>query len=483
MELWYSLGCFIRMKKTYIDFIQERYDFPQKGLKLENNQLTFNGVDIQGLIKEHGTPLKLTYLPKISTQIQTAKDLFEQAFQSYNYQGQYYFCYCTKCNHLYPVVNKALEAGIHLETSSALDIELIKELEGKGKVTKEQTVLLHNGYKTAAYLQKIVALTKAGYQQSITILDNQQELHHLERYWTPQDAPMKIGLRMAVNQESTAPYRTSRLGIPAADILSFVKEALLDNPKVEFKMLHFFVDSGIKNTAYYWSEFQRALTLYITLQKEVPSLTDFNLGGGFPIANQLGFEYDYQGIVNKMVSTIQIACKNENVPVPNIFTEFGRYTVGESGAIIFEVLGQKKQNEEECWYLINNSLMNTIPDAWSIQEKFILLPINKWDQSYQSVTIGGISCDYADYYQEEYTKGGLHLPSYEEEKNETPLYLGFFHTGAYQDAISGYGGIKHCLIPAPKHLILDRDVEGNLVESVYGSEESTGDVFQLLGYT
>jgi len=25
---------------------------------------------------------------------------------------------------------------------------------------------------------------------------------------------------------------------------------------------------------------------------------------------------------------------------------------------------------------------------------------------------------------------------------EEPLYLGFFHTGAYQDQISGYGGIK-----------------------------------------
>ena len=35
-----------------------------------------------------------------------------------------------------------------------------------------------------------------------------------------------------------------------------------------------------------------------------------------------------------------------------------------------------------------------------------------------------------------------------------PLYVGFFHTGAYQDQISGYGGIKHCLIPSPKHIIV-----------------------------
>jgi arginine decarboxylase len=47
------------------------------------------------------------------------------------------------------------------------------------------------------------------------------------------------------------------------------------------------------------------------------------------------------------------------------------------------------------------------------------------------------------------------LPSYKGEEEE-PLYLGFFHTGAYQDAISGYGGIKHCLIPSPKQIIIDR---------------------------
>jgi hypothetical protein len=31
---------------------------------------------------------------------------------------------------------------------------------------------------------------------------------------------------------------------------------------------------------------------------------------------------------------------------------------------------------------------------------------------------------------------------------------GFFRTGAYRDQISGYGGIKHCLIPSPKHVIV-----------------------------
>ena len=174
-------------------------------------------------------------------------------------------------------------------------------------------------------------------------------------------------------------------------------------------------------------------------------------------------------------------CKALEIPHPNIFTEFGKYTVGEAGAIIFKVLEQKKQNDTESWYIINNSLMNTIPDAWSIHEKFILLPINKWDREYQRVNIGGISCDHSDYYNSDELNQEVMLPQYESHEDE-PLYLGFFHTGAYQDAISGYGGIKHCLIPSPKHVIIDRDEKGNIVDYVYRNEQSAEEMFKLLGY-
>ena len=68
------------------------------------------------------------------------------------------------------------------------------------------------------------------------------------------------------------------------------------------------------------------------------------------------------------------------------------------------------------------------------------------------------------------------------EEDEEPLYLGFFHTGAYQDSISGYGGIKHCLIPSPKHVIIDRDDKGNIVDYVYRNEQSATDMFKILGY-
>lgn len=466
------------MKNTYFNLIDQSFYFPQEGFDLRDDHLTFHGVSLKYLIEKHGTPFRFIYLPKIGDQIKKTRNLFNRAIKKNSYKGDYHFCYCTKCNHFYHVINEALKHDVNLETSSEFDIDLILNLAEKGKVDKSR-LIVHNGYKTDGYLKKIVELQENGFTNSIIVLDSMSELDRLQKLKSKK--VLRIGLRMAINEEAQSAYYTSRLGIPAKDIISFFKSKIRDNQKFELKMLHFFVDSGIKDTLYYWGEFQKALNVYIELKKESENLTSFNLGGGFPIRNHLGFEYDYEYMINEIVKNIKEACTKDQVPEPDLFTEFGKYTVGEAGAIIFEVLEQKPQNDAETWYIINNSLMNTIPDSWSIHEKFILLPINKWNNEYRRVNIGGISCDHSDYYNSEDLNQEVLLPKYS-SKDKEPLYLGFFHTGAYQDSISGYGGIKHCLIPSPKHVIIDRDDKGDIIDYVYREEQSASEMFNILGY-
>ena len=466
------------MKITYNDLIEQTYYFPQDGFDLRDGNLTFHGVSLMHLIKKHGTPFRFMYLPKIGDQIKKSRNLFKRAIKKNAYKGTYHYCYCTKCNHFFHVIKEALKHQVDLETSSSFDIDLILNLRQKELIDRKR-LIIHNGYKSNDYLQKIVQLQESGFSNSIIILDSKEELSRLLALDIKQ--PVKVGLRMAITEEAQSAYYTSRLGIPPEEVLPFYREEIQNDARVELKMLHFFVDSGIKDTLYYWGEFQKALNLYIELKKESKSLSSFNLGGGFPIRNHLGFEYSYEYMINEIVLNVKQACAKENLDEPDLVTEFGRYTVGEAGAIVFQVLEQKAQNDKETWYIINNSLMNTIPDAWSIHEKFILLPINKWNQGYGRVNIGGISCDHSDYYNSEDLNQEVLLPVYD-SSDEEPLYIGFFHTGAYQDSISGYGGIKHCLIPAPKHVIIDRDSKGNIIDHVYREEQSVSDMFNILGY-
>ena len=78
---------------------------------------------------------------------------------------------------------------------------------------------------------------------------------------------------------------------------------------------------------------------------------------------------------------------------------------------IFTVLiGEKKQNDRETWYMIDSSFITTLPDTWGIGEKFLMLPINKWNREYQRVTLGGITCDSHDYYDSEEHINEVFLP-------------------------------------------------------------------------
>ncbi len=143
------------MKNTYFDLIDQSYYFPQEGFDLKDGYLTFHGISLKYLIDKYDTPFKLLYLPRIGEQIKRARNLFNRAIKKNNYRGKYNYCYCTKCCHFAHVVKAALKEGVHLETSSSFDIDLILKLFDEGKL-KKATSVVHNGYKTEEYLEKIV---------------------------------------------------------------------------------------------------------------------------------------------------------------------------------------------------------------------------------------------------------------------------------------------------------------------------------------
>ncbi|WP_336514287.1 arginine decarboxylase [Pollutibacter soli] len=467
------------MSNTYTDLVKQTFYFPQEGFEIHDSNLFFNGVDLRAIIEKYGTPLKLSYLPKIESQINKAKQMFVNAFKKHKYEGKYHYCYCTKSSHFSFVVEEALKHDIHLETSYAYDIEIINRLYEKKKINKDIFIIC-NGFKQKSYTSRIAKLLNNGFKNVIPVLDNKDEL---DLYKRSVKVPFKLGIRVAAEEEPTFPFYTSRLGLRAKDILEFYVDQIegYEN-KFQLKMLHIFLNKGIKDDIYYWSELNKVVNLYCQLKKICPELDSINIGGGFPIKHSLGFDYDYQFMITEIVGNIKKACKKAKVPMPNIFTEFGSFTVGESMAHIYSVIGQKVQNDREIWYMIDSSFITTLPDTWGIGERFLLLPVNKWNNEYQRVVLGGITCDSHDYYDSEEHINEVFLPKLNGETPNEPLYLGFFHTGAYQDQISGYGGIKHCMIPSPKHIIIEKDKSGKLVDWVYAKEQSAQSMLKILGY-
>lgn len=458
----------------YGDLIEQTFEFPTEEFKVVDNELHFCDVPLMDIISQYGTPLKLTYLPKISDHIQKAKKWFNDAFRKFNYEGSYTYCYCTKSSHFRFVLEEALKNDIHIETSSAFDLPIVRELYRRGLVSKENLILC-NGFKRDLYKQYVSELINEGFN-CIPIIDNLNEIDYYEQNVLVN---CNVGIRIAADEEPNFEFYTSRLGIRYNEVIDFYKKRIEGRAKFSLKILHFFINTGIKDSAYYWSELTKFVEMYCELKKICPELDSIDIGGGLPIKTSMAFDFDYQYVIEQVVENIQYTCQEQGVPTPNIITEFGSFTVGESGAVIYSILDKKQQNDKELWYMIDGSFITNLPDAWGLNQKYIMLSVNHWNKRYHHVNLGGLTCDSMDYYNSEAHSSVVFLPKVEVEEK---LYIGFFHTGAYQESLGGYGGIQHCLIPAPKHVLISRNEKGEIETELFAQEQDSESMLKILGY-
>ena len=123
------------------------------------------------LVEQYGTPLKFTYLPQISNNINKAKGWFRKAMEKHKYEGKYHYCYCTKSSHFQFIMNEAFKNNIHIETSSAVDINIVESLLEEGKINKN-TFVICNGFKRDAYVDNIARIINNGQKNTIPVIDN-----------------------------------------------------------------------------------------------------------------------------------------------------------------------------------------------------------------------------------------------------------------------------------------------------------------------
>ena len=225
------------MNTKYIDLINQTFDFPQGEFKLENKNLQFHDVNLMELVEKYGSPLKFTYLPQISKNINRAKGWFTKAIANNKYKGKYNYCYCTKSSHFNHVLNEALKNDIHIETSSAFDIDIVENLKKQGKIT-DDTYVISNGFKRAQYVSNIARLINNGHKNCIPIIDNYEEIDLLSE---EIDGKFNIGIRIASEEEPKFEFYTSRLGIGYKNIVPFYNRQVKDNKKVKLKKYYQYI--------------------------------------------------------------------------------------------------------------------------------------------------------------------------------------------------------------------------------------------------
>lgn len=465
-------------KQIYAEYIQDRHGIAPEGpitdfLTREQGQILLGGqANLNRLANRHGAPLEVVYTPQITTQVERMRTWAEEARQISEYTGTFLYAYATKANFAAEAVATALAAGVHYETSAAADVMIAQRLWRQGTLPKGRLIFCH-GSKEPNYLAAIRELRSDGCETITPVLDDLNELEDL--ITCPHSMQFGVRERAAGNRDGRHPGQ-DRFGLSGAEITRAAE--MIAASRHRLVLYHAMIGSQVEDEAHFLNTLRDSVVGYCRLRQQVPTLRYFNFGGGVPTSGyRLGFEFDYVGFLTRLMRVIRDTCTEYDVPMPDLVGEFGRYTVATHSVFLLEVGAVKSgQPGEPDWYLVNGSLMVSLPDSILVEgQEFVIVPLNGWDRPVRPVRLAGRrTCDSDDVYPRP-DQPPLMLPDIGEG-----LVLAICGVGAYQQMISGRGGAHHCLSPEPARVVFSQ-VEGRL-QSRYVPQQDQATIMRLLGY-
>jgi arginine decarboxylase len=466
--------------ERFLDYVQGQFGVQTEGMvtdflsRREGRLLLADQVDLSALVERYGAPLEIAFCPLITQQVERMRAWAEAAQNATGYQGAFLYAYATKANFAEEVVRTALQAGVHYETSAAADVLIAHMLWNQG-LLKNDRYIFCNGSKEDTYIDAIVTLREAGCELVVPVLD---DLDELEALLDRCRMPLNLGVRErhAAAHVNPAHPGGERFGLTAAEIAQVVRR--LEGTPHRLVVYHAMVGSQLENLDAWMQRLSESATAYAQLRQQVPDLSIFNFGGGMPTsAYALDFHFDYQGFLTQLMVTMSAICVAHQVPEPALAGEFGRYTVANHSLYILEVGSVKAgQAGAHPWYLVNGSMMVTLPDALIVEDQqFMVLPLSDWEAPACEVRLAGRrTCDSDDIFPRP-NQPPLVLPN-----TGAGTMLAIFGVGAYQQMISGRGGAHHCLSPEARRIIIEQDGDALVVREV--PQQSLAAIMALLGY-
>jgi len=443
------------------DFNTQYFDFNKDGdlIAKEGNNI----YNLRYLAEKFGTSLEILFPYIIEERVEDFLDLAASIIKKNKYQGKFFYHYPMKANQTKEVVLAVAGEGANIEVSSYNELYIVKRMLEQESFN-EKIRILCNGPKTNKYINLIDELQHRGLKV-IPIIEGPNELKIF------QFSKYDVGIRLDIPVKSKTNWnkQIDRFGFARKEIL---KMSSFKNLKV----LHYRIgkiekpSDIIENTKY-------ALNVYFKLKELNPSLDTLDIGGGMTVPFGRDKKYSADKILEKVFELLQKESDKRGIPHPNLICEWGRYMVAPAQITIFKVIDTKSVSNKSVagkkWYVIDGSLMNDLVDTWGINQKWFVVPVtNEFDGKLNNIWISGSSCDSDDIYTGGNNDEAVTLPDYTYDQND-PLYIAFFDTGAYQDAM----GSHHCMLSAPMRIIAEN---GHIV--VAKKREGPEDVGKEFGW-
>jgi len=282
------------MKKNNNRIASNMGEFPLAPITSEWMEEVLSKPNMVGkLMSDHGSPINLHHIGSFEKNIKTYNALFKKS----GIDGKVYFA--RKANKSKALVRSALKMGIGIDTASQKELEQAILLGGRS-----DSVILTAAVKTPLMLR--FAITN----QIPIIIDNRDELNHVECISRKLKRKARIGLRMScfIHQGQKL---YSRFGFDIKSDSDFLKERFVgssDVDNLELKGLHFHLD-GYSITERATAVFQ-CLELINYFAERGRKLGFLDIGGGI-LMNYLRSESQWE----KFQKALKSAVAGESDPI------------------------------------------------------------------------------------------------------------------------------------------------------------------------
>ncbi|MBX7136809.1 MAG: biosynthetic arginine decarboxylase [Oligoflexia bacterium] len=313
------------------------YSSPQCDLHALVTSLKQRGIDLPILFRFDGI------LRDRVNFIQTA---FDDAIREVGYRGTYRLAYPLKVNQQRHVVESILQAGrqhgLGLQVGSKAELLAVLPIHDA-----PGALLLCNGFKDDEYIELALMARTLG-RRSIIVIEQPSELERVLKVSAQLGIEAELGVRIkpsvkGVYGDSILTDK-SKFGLTPHELVTLV-ETLKDHGKIEWvKMLHFHMGTQITSIVAIKKVLKEACRIYVELAKLCPAIHIMNVGGGLAVdydGSNTNFEgsmnYSVDEYARDIVYAIEEACREAEIPNPDIISESGRAVTAHHSMLVVEV--------------------------------------------------------------------------------------------------------------------------------------------------
>jgi arginine decarboxylase len=341
-------------------------------------------LEAQGL----GLPLLLRFPEILRTRIETLTERFANAIEEYEYQGSYTLVYPIKVNQQRQVLEELVAVGdrhgVGLEVGSKPELQAVLALTDEA-----HHLIICNGYKDEEYLYLALMGQKLGHQVFI-VIEKISEVDLLLKLADEMEVVPAAGIRIKLSSTGTGRWSEtagdrSKFGLSASEVMRVVEKLRAAGRTDILKLIHFHLGSQIPDVRTVKRAMTEVSRYYVEMRGQGLDITHVDVGGGLGVdydgsrsTATASVNYSIQEYANDIVYALAEACRENELPMPDIISESGRALTAHHSLLLVNVIDLETQIAEapleipDEMHLLVHDLADTLEaiDERSVRELY-----------------------------------------------------------------------------------------------------------------